>query len=88
MLQDVNATIVAAGGGKRLTLGELDLAGVEKWVDHKKAQVRGDRGPRAWVGVGLESALGPQILVLSTKSAQHCLVDCTFVGGWKNILVW
>ena len=45
----MNATIVASGGGKRLTLGELDLAGVEKWVDHKKAQVLGER-PQGGVG--------------------------------------
>ncbi|WIA17366.1 hypothetical protein OEZ85_014227 [Tetradesmus obliquus] len=39
LLQDVNAAIVAANAGTRLTLGELDAAGVEAWVDGKKAQV-------------------------------------------------
>jgi hypothetical protein len=29
-----------AQNGSRLTLGELDTEGVERWVDHKKAQVR------------------------------------------------
>lgn len=29
-----------AQNGGRLTLGELDTEGVERWVDHKKAQVR------------------------------------------------
>ena len=35
--QEVNATV--AQNGSRLTLGELDTEGVERWVDHKKAQV-------------------------------------------------
>lgn len=39
LLQEVNATVAQATGG-RLTLGEMDTEGVERWVDQKKAQVR------------------------------------------------
>lgn len=39
LLQEVNATVAQSSGG-RLTLGELDTEGVERWVDQKKAQVR------------------------------------------------
>ena len=47
--QEVNATIAQASGG-RLTLGEMDTEGVERWVDQKKAQV-GGRTRRLKAGV-------------------------------------